>query len=142
MRDAGDVEGRTPVADSVLTQVEIVADAMQPDREQADAMPVVEPTVDKRELGRLRLDEYGGERGADGGEAAIGNGPSLLQGFISSSVRFLQQGEKRLEIWAGCNTISRCRTGSRDCVQFHIAPSDLHLQAARLLIKRRRVDLA
>jgi len=44
------------VAVTVLPQVEIVAGAMQPDRQQADATPVVEPTVDERQLGRLSLD--------------------------------------------------------------------------------------
>ena len=56
MGEAGDVEGCAPVAVTVLPQVEIVAGAMQPDRQQADATPVVEPTVDERQLGRLSLD--------------------------------------------------------------------------------------
>ena len=62
MGEAGDVEGCAPVAVTVLPQVEIVAGAMQPDRQQADATPVVEPTVDERQLGRLSLDERGRER--------------------------------------------------------------------------------
>ena len=63
MSEAGDVERRAPVTVTVLPQVEIVAGAMQPDRQQADAAPVVEPTVDERQLGRFGLDEHGGERG-------------------------------------------------------------------------------
>jgi hypothetical protein len=39
MRDAGDVERGAPVTVTVLSQVEVVADAMQPDRQQADAAP-------------------------------------------------------------------------------------------------------
>ena len=38
---------------------------MQPDREQADAVPVVEPPMDERQLERLSLDEHGGERGGE-----------------------------------------------------------------------------
>ena len=68
MGDAGDIERRAPVAVTVLPQVEIVAGAMQPHRQQADAVPVVKPPVDKRQLGRLGLDEHGGERGSQAGQ--------------------------------------------------------------------------
>jgi hypothetical protein len=62
MGDSGDVERRAPVAVAVLAQVEIVAGAVQPGRQQADAVPVVEPSVDERQLRRLGLDERGRER--------------------------------------------------------------------------------
>ena len=65
MGEAGDVERRAPVTVTVLAQVEVVAGAMQPDRQQADAVPVVEPPMDERQLGRLGLDEHGGERGPE-----------------------------------------------------------------------------
>jgi hypothetical protein len=71
MGDPRDVERRAPVTVTVLTQVEIVADAMQPDRQQADAVPVVEPSMDQGQLGRLSLDKHGGERGP---QAANGGG--------------------------------------------------------------------
>jgi hypothetical protein len=47
---------------AVLPQIEIVAGAMQSNRQQADAAPVVEPAVDERQLGRVGLDERCGER--------------------------------------------------------------------------------
>ena len=62
MGEAGDVEGGAPVTVSVLPQVEVVARAVQSDHQQADALPVVQPTVNERQLGRLGLDEHGGER--------------------------------------------------------------------------------
>ena len=71
MRDAGDVERRAPVTVTVLPQVEIVADSMQPDHQQANAMPVIEPMMDERQLGRLGLDENSrksGSQTADGGD--------------------------------------------------------------------------
>ena len=60
MGDSGDVERRAPVAVAVLAQVEIVAGAVQPGRQQADAVPVVEPSVDERQLRRLGLDQMAG----------------------------------------------------------------------------------
>src|SRR6185436_6194613 len=62
MREAGDIERGAPVTVTVLAQVEIVAGAVQSDRQQADAVPVVEPTVDERQLGRFGLDQHGGKR--------------------------------------------------------------------------------
>ena len=62
MSEAGDVEGGAPAAIAVLAQIEIVSDAMQPDRQHADAAPVVEPLVDERQLRRIGLDKHGGER--------------------------------------------------------------------------------
>jgi hypothetical protein len=53
MRDAGDVERRAPVTVAALPQIEIVADAMQPDCQQADAAPVIEPAMDERQLRRF-----------------------------------------------------------------------------------------
>ena len=50
---------------TVLPQVEIVAGAMQPDRQQADAVPVVEPLMDERQLGRFGLDQHRRERGLE-----------------------------------------------------------------------------
>ena len=58
------VEGRAPVAVTVLPQVEIVTGAVQPGREQADAAPVVEPAVDERQLRCLTVDQDRGERRA------------------------------------------------------------------------------
>ena len=43
VRESSHIEARPPMAVTVLAQVEIVAGAMQPDRQQADAAPVVEP---------------------------------------------------------------------------------------------------
>ena len=63
MADPGDVERRAPVTVTVLPKVEILAGAMQPDRQQADAVPVVEPPVDERQLRRLGVDEHGRECG-------------------------------------------------------------------------------
>jgi hypothetical protein len=57
VREAGHVERGPPVTVTVLPQVEIVAGAMEPDRQRADTAPAVEPTVDQRQLGRLSLDE-------------------------------------------------------------------------------------
>jgi hypothetical protein len=37
---------------------------MQPDRQQANAMPVIEPTMDERQLGRIGLDENSGKSGS------------------------------------------------------------------------------
>jgi hypothetical protein len=37
---------------------------MQPDRQQPDAAPVVESTVDERQLRRIGLDKHGGEGGS------------------------------------------------------------------------------
>ena len=62
MGDSGDVERRAPVTVTVLPEVEIVANAVQTDRQQADAVLVVEPAVDERQLGRFGLDEHGGKR--------------------------------------------------------------------------------
>jgi hypothetical protein len=47
-----------------VAQVEVVADAMQPGRQQADAAPVVEPAMDEGQLGCIGLDKHGGERSA------------------------------------------------------------------------------
>jgi hypothetical protein len=52
------------VTATVLAQVEFVADVMQPDRQQADVAPVVEPPVDERQLGRLGPDENSGKSGS------------------------------------------------------------------------------
>ena len=46
----------------VLAQVKVVTDAMQPDRQQADSVPVVEPLVDERQLGSLGPDEHSRQR--------------------------------------------------------------------------------
>jgi len=62
MGDSGDVERRAPVTVTVLPEVEIVANAVQTDRQQANAVPVVEPPVDERQLGRLGLDQMAGGR--------------------------------------------------------------------------------
>jgi hypothetical protein len=47
---------------TVLPKVEIISGTVQPDRQQPDAAPVVEPTVDERQLGRFGLDQHGGKR--------------------------------------------------------------------------------
>jgi len=60
MGDSGDVERRAPVTVTVLPEVEIVANAVQTDRQRANAVPVVEPPVDERQLGRLGLDQMAG----------------------------------------------------------------------------------
>jgi hypothetical protein len=57
MGDSRDVERRAPVTVTVLPQVEIVAGAMQPDRQESDAVPIIEPAVDERDFGRRGLDE-------------------------------------------------------------------------------------
>ena len=45
MRQASDIERGALVTVTVLTHVEIVAYAMQPDRQQAEAPPAIEPAV-------------------------------------------------------------------------------------------------
>ena len=52
MREPGDVERRAPVAVAVGRDLEIVPMALKACREQADARPVVEPTVQELKLGR------------------------------------------------------------------------------------------
>ena len=63
--DAGDIERGAEGVVAVLGQVHVVADAMESFDQQANAAPVVEPTVDERELGRLGLDQHRSERGPE-----------------------------------------------------------------------------
>jgi hypothetical protein len=70
--EAGDVEGGAPVTVTVLAQVEVVADSMQSDHQQADAAPVVEPAVGQCHLRRVGLDEHGGERGSEASSGCHG----------------------------------------------------------------------
>jgi hypothetical protein len=86
-------------------QIKIVADAMQSDRQQADAAPVVEPTVDERQLRRLGLDNHGGERspkaaggGFHGGvfPKAFGPSSSRWQGRVPQEPIERSQGFERL----------------------------------------------
>ena len=94
MSEAGDVEGGAPAAIAVLAQIEIVSDAMQPDRQHADAAPVVEPLVDERQLRRIGLDNHGGGRspkaaggGFHGGRFSEGVWPIIIALAGSRSAR-------------------------------------------------------
>lgn len=68
---------RSPPGGSVhVRQVQPVALALHPGHHVAQARPVVEPTVDHRELGLLLLHAQGGEGGGEEGTAAgeVGGG--------------------------------------------------------------------
>jgi len=59
------------VAVTVLPQVEIVTDAMQPDRKQADAVPVVEPAVQLLQFWCVGLESEEAEDGKEDSTAAV-----------------------------------------------------------------------
>ena len=71
VREASHVERRAPVTVPVLPQVEIVADPMLPDRQQTDAVPVVEPPMDETQLRLVRVHEYRRECGPEATAGSI-----------------------------------------------------------------------
>jgi hypothetical protein len=62
-----------PLALGDVTERQPVAEALDADRDQADAHPRVEPLVQQPELGRAARQLKETERGAEGGEAAVGH---------------------------------------------------------------------
>jgi hypothetical protein len=71
LRDASDIKRRTPVTVTVLPQVEIVADAMQPDCQQADTVPAVKPAMDERQLRRISLDQHSSKCGSESASGGL-----------------------------------------------------------------------
>jgi hypothetical protein len=59
------------VAITVLAEVEIISDAMQPHGKQSHAPPAIEPAVDNGQLGRLGLHEHRRECGPEATAGSI-----------------------------------------------------------------------
>ena len=71
VRDPAREEVRPPVARSVGGQLHVPALVRHARDHEAHAGPVGEPAVDERQLGRLNLDEHGGQPGAEAAAAGV-----------------------------------------------------------------------
>jgi hypothetical protein len=96
VRDAGDVERRAPPPVAVLRQLQIPALVMEPNGNEPEAGPGVQPAVQEPQLGRAGREPEEAEGGAEGGEAL------RRQGFDSEPEDVSSPRARRTVVTSAC----------------------------------------